>query len=259
MSVGLIRGFFGRGFQLSVTSSAQPLALQIDLHRCVGDNLQLFTSVWTSAWHLLQQIDLELPNSKAPGRRNMLWEVELAQALVLVPGALRRCSINSKQEAMLGEAVHSLPQLRFRIRTPPQPVKTEEVPVVLAKAVRDWSRGRWKTFGAELGSLLQELVLLVFPQKYNVDGAGLLRQQLLRANSALSAPAGGQERSPAWATPFLLVALVGLFVAAVVVRAHRMGLLRSVAVDGLQPLHSDRPSARSSAALANGSPRDAVE
>merc|ERR1712224_372015 len=48
----------------------------------------------------------------------------------------------------------------------------------MAKAVEDWTDWHFKRFGKEMGIMLREFVLMVYPMKYSVDQGGRLRRQL---------------------------------------------------------------------------------
>lgn len=181
MSLGLVEGFFGHNFVLTVTSSAQPLHLDIDLHKCIGQNILFFTSVWSAAWLIFEQLSNGTRSTEAG-----MSEAAVAEAMMLLPGALHRCNINEEQQSMLMESLKALSQVKVRLHTLQKSVETSQVSVDLAKSIRDWTKCKWHAFGSDLGQLLREMVLVILPQKYHVDGAGVLRRQLLRASELSS-------------------------------------------------------------------------
>lgn len=88
MSLGLVEGFFGRSFTVTITASAQPLRLDVDIHKCIGRNIPFFTSVWSVAWLIFEQL-----SNGTRSAQDGMSEAALAEALVLLPGALRQCNI----------------------------------------------------------------------------------------------------------------------------------------------------------------------
>lgn len=69
--------------------------------------------------------------------------------------------------------MRALEKLSFDVDATHRTVHTSEVSVDLAQAVDHWTQHKWHDFGTDLGKLLQELVVLVFPssysQEYSVD------------------------------------------------------------------------------------------
>merc|ERR1711988_1148556 len=51
-------------------------------------------------------------------------------------------------------------------------------------ALQDWREHSWSAFGSQLGSILRDMIVLTFPQKYSVDAAGRLRRSMQRLSEA---------------------------------------------------------------------------
>merc|ERR1711971_998921 len=50
--------------------------------------------------------------------------------------------------------------------------------VLGALAVDDWEDFDFRGFGSELGTIMRDILLLAFPQKYHVDANGFIRRSL---------------------------------------------------------------------------------
>merc|ERR1712070_916138 len=79
---------------------------------------------------------------------------------------------------MLVDSLKALKNLHFHVDVATAQVHNHDVSVDLSEAAEAWSKHRWHAFGADIGKLLQELVLLVFPRKYSLDAAGFLKREL---------------------------------------------------------------------------------
>jgi len=193
MSDGLVQGFFGPGSGLVVTAdlapSSQGKELHVHLRSCVSGNVEFFQTVWSATWLFFAQMAAAnrtlLANGTTAGK-DKRWQGPLAAALLEMPKALQHCNIPEKGREMLLDSLQALGKLHLRVDLSEKQLQSREISVNLESAVQDWSRGRWHNFGKNLGKLLQQLVLLVFPQQYSVDGAQHLKKQLMGLASRTS-------------------------------------------------------------------------
>lgn len=214
MSWGLLEGFFGPNSYLSITSDDTPLNLRINLHSCITQNLPFLQSVWNTLMLFIAQLAVD----DLPPNVQQAWQANMAAALIGLPTAMRNCNIDEREEEMLTDSLRSL---HFDVQLPQDSIESRETSIDLAHAVRDWTQGRWREFGADMGHLLQEFVVAAFPQMYSVDAGRSLHRQL---DEARVRPLVGAERAGPLASPALVLgaAAVALFAVAVAVRARRV-------------------------------------
>jgi len=187
-SEGLFRGFFTRGSGMEITDSAAPdVDIQLDLHRCIAGNHEFFKEVWLAMWNLVAELAVsaghhdwktfENPFGDDSGEQPK-WMGELMVAMMQVPMALSRCNIDKDMQQMLMQAIKSIQYLKVHFIFPHHIITTEEATKRMALAVSAWTNWDFKKFGREIGTLLQEFVILMYPQEYSVDSSGRLRRQL---------------------------------------------------------------------------------
>jgi hypothetical protein len=201
-SQGLVEGFFSENVQLEVSSGKEQRGQDfhnaqvdtlIDLHKCInGQNERFFQEVWDAAWLFFEKV-----SSFSSLVSDQRWKAVLAVVLADLPTAVRYCGLDKEQEALLIHSMKKLEKLRFDVDARDRKVHTSEVSVDLAQAVHNWRNHSWHDFGMDLGKLLQELVVLVFPadysQKYRVSETvrGALRNRFSGAPSgAVQLPLG---------------------------------------------------------------------
>jgi len=109
---------------------------------------------------------------------NNEWMGDLAMTMVQLPLALQKCNIGPDTQKMLGEAIKSLKYAQVKFDFADDNFSQENTKMLMAGAVESWTRWRFEDFGEDVGQLLREMVLLIFPQKYAVDHRGVLRQSL---------------------------------------------------------------------------------
>jgi hypothetical protein len=163
-SLGLVKGFFGNNIRLEWISShkGRPNEFKIDLHQCTnGANEKFFEEVWDATWLFFEKI----ATSKGMAS-NREWQSLLMVILADLPTAMRYCGITKEQEAFVIKSLKRLERLRFDVDPAHRKVHTREISVDLSQAVEHWTAQRWEAFGNDLGKMLQELVLLAFPQAY---------------------------------------------------------------------------------------------
>lgn len=236
-SKGLVQGFFGADLTLTrialrhnsiggrsgSSRNARAKEITIDFNQCVHDeNMQFFAELWDATWVFFGQL-ASSSNSSGSDKQvissasspNFRWEALLAVAIADMPQALKRCGMTPDQSATLEDSLKALQRLQFHIDVPRQEVFNKEVSVNLAQAIQDWKDNKWHDFGMDMGRLLQELVLLVFPERYSLDGARDLQKQLHvleRGVVQLLGTPGGRRESPlsvapAFALPFSIALL----------------------------------------------------
>lgn len=192
MSGGIMQGFFGPGVTFRIVRG-DGQQLELDLHRCIAENQIFFQTTFALAWRFFAQLSAggwhEVQN------HTNQWTGSLALVLLQVPQALHKCGMTDEQQGMLRDAMS---QLNSTLNSPPHVVFTDgvgfradTVGVQMTQAVQAWSEQQWEAFGAHLGKMLQELVLLLFPQEYSVDSAGQLHRQLSLAGHAAAGDAHG--------------------------------------------------------------------
>jgi hypothetical protein len=120
-----------------------------------------------------------------PGGGQPKWTGELMIALLQLPMALRRCDVDQETQGMLMEAIQTLANLKVHLSFPRGKLQMKEITERMAQAVEAWTKWNFKEFGREIGVMLREFVLLMYPRRYSVDESGRLRRQL-----AVSASAG---------------------------------------------------------------------
>jgi hypothetical protein len=231
MSEGIVEGYFGKGFFLSVSNPElpHPLNTKIDLHKCIGGNVQFFQSSFAAAWLFFQHISKK--ESDGANKYNGAWEAALAQAVIRMPEALKLCGITSEQEAMLQDSIKAISAFQFKLNIPRHTMETSEISVVLARTVKDWTKAHWYKFGKDLGQLLQQMVLLTYPQEYSLDASGMLKREL---NSGRGS----------WAAPVLLSGGVAmLLLLAVVTRVTRRLTARQISRDACDQAEMSRRDA----------------
>lgn len=213
-SRGIIEGFFGGAAPLLLASAdvgrghgpAGAVSMEVDTDACVAGNDDFFRDIWEGTWIFFAQLATESwqqNRTKGHASPGNCWQGLLAVALIKMPGALRRCGLSQDQEAMLLRSLKALQGLELRLDAQGQTLDNKEVSVNLLQTVEDWQARRWREFGKDLGKLLQELVILVFPQEYTTDYSGRLQRQL-------EAPAGGVQAVPRPVAALLVPAVAAL-------------------------------------------------
>uniref|UniRef100_A0A7S0B7Y3 Uncharacterized protein n=1 Tax=Pyrodinium bahamense TaxID=73915 RepID=A0A7S0B7Y3_9DINO len=215
LSAGLLQGFFGRGFELGITSDTRiatastdaiavrgfvfgtdatgtahsdavsPLNFSVDLHKCVQVNLRPFQS---KVMGILQYF----------ARQDLASESDIVQVLPAIltstikeaPVALGECGISVKQLEMIVAALEAFGAVRVQLKLPKSGIDVDPSgPIAqLQKAADSWNKMDWFALGRDIGTMLLQLVIQVFPQKYELDAAGALRERLAGLAGAPAAP-----------------------------------------------------------------------
>merc|ERR1712070_503553 len=92
------------------------------------------------------------------------------------PMALQKCGLSTEMQTMLTDAIQSLNDVKVQLKIPMGQHATPNTADIMAKAVEDWTNWDFEAFGYQMGKMFREMLVLVFPQKYAVDGSGRLRK-----------------------------------------------------------------------------------
>eukprot|EP00418_Pyrodinium_bahamense_P098114 CAMPEP_0179037720 /NCGR_PEP_ID=MMETSP0796-20121207/14271_1 /TAXON_ID=73915 /ORGANISM="Pyrodinium bahamense, Strain pbaha01" /LENGTH=494 /DNA_ID=CAMNT_0020734031 /DNA_START=77 /DNA_END=1561 /DNA_ORIENTATION=- len=244
MSAGILQGFFRKGVELDITSEARatkssidearaprsfivetdatesgPLNLRIDLHECVKANLGSFRSAVLGLLQYFSQQELATESEPMEGLPSIL-----TSTMVEAPVALSKCGLGEEQLEMLMSALEALDSVHVELRLPKSGAHFDaDGPVgQLQKAAEDWKTLDWFALGKDLGGMLLQLVVQVFPQKYAMDDAGALSKRL----TGLAAALAQGSRTLIGSVLLLLAAALPLLGVATVTRSRR-GMAKS--------------------------------
>mmetsp|Transcript_34193 Transcript_34193/g.86490 ORF Transcript_34193/g.86490 Transcript_34193/m.86490 type:complete len:561 (-) Transcript_34193:74-1756(-) len=203
ISEGLLRGFFGSGSELDMRLKHDPEVVRIDLHQCVGDNLEFFQDIWKKSMYFFAQRAMQNPLAAKSEDEKVEWGSALAYDMLELPEALRKCDLTVEQEEMLMDSIKALGNgVQLHVQMPGADESSDAVADEMARSVKDWAHTRWYDFGSDLGKMLQGLTTTVYAQKYSLDAHGVLRKNLLQ-DLAMAGSGGQSGRLP---TAFLALA-----------------------------------------------------
>jgi len=180
---GIMSGFFVPGEELEITDKADPnVDIQLDLHRCIAGNQPFFKQIFQGVWHAMAQFSANGQQhglaSAQPAEGTPKWTGELMVAMLQLPTALSRCDLGIENEQMIGEALKTMGSLKFQFHMPHDRVSMKRIGDRMANGVQSWTNWHFHEYGHEIGFMLRELMLMIYPQKYTVDQSGRLRRQL---------------------------------------------------------------------------------
>lgn len=196
---GLMNGFFVRNSGVIITDSAVPdLDIKIDLHRCIAGNHEFFKEAWLALWNLISQLSTnenikmgkvhsinDLLNSGKGHGQQPKWMGELMVAMMQIPTAIGRCNIGEESQEAMADAMRSLEYLQVHFLSPEHKITSDEATRRMAVAIQAWTNWDFEGFGRQIGILLREFVLLMYPagnskyaQQYIIDETGRLRRQV---------------------------------------------------------------------------------
>eukprot|EP00929_Paragymnodinium_shiwhaense_P119983 TRINITY_DN91896_c0_g1_i1.p1 TRINITY_DN91896_c0_g1~~TRINITY_DN91896_c0_g1_i1.p1 ORF type:complete len:547 (+),score=144.78 TRINITY_DN91896_c0_g1_i1:69-1709(+) len=157
-------------------TQATSTTIDLDVRKCVGENMPLFQSAWSPVWKFLANA-AESGVESAP-LPDVSW---LLTSMLDVQVALRSCGITPVQEAMLFDALHS-GSVATRVSLPGMTLpkltvvsNREKATREMTEALQDWRMHAWTVFGRQLGELLRDMVMMAFPEKYSIGTAGRLQ------------------------------------------------------------------------------------
>merc|ERR1719506_1095826 len=244
---GLMAGFFVRGAGVEITDQAAPnVDIQLDLHRCIAGNKEFFKEAWLAMWNLFAQLSVNMAgtdglhniqdfanmfNMKSSDGSQPKWMGEMMIAMMQVPMALNRCNIDGDTQQMFMEAIKSMKFVNVHFLFPKHTMTGDEATKRMAKAVEAWTNWNFKEFGRQIGKLLREFVLLMYPvgnnqypQMYSVDADGRLRRQLnenYKSPLAKFIKVGSRTFSPTFVVFSISSVALTMLVALVAVRGLR--------------------------------------
>merc|ERR1712048_832067 len=101
-------------------------------------------------------------------------------AMTDIQMAMTRCKITPEMEAVFIDSMER-GKLHANLKMPEGNFKSGNVPSLLASALEDFKNRQWYAFGNQLGAAMQDLAVVTFDQKFEVDAAG--RGQLANGHS----------------------------------------------------------------------------
>mmetsp|Transcript_105486 Transcript_105486/g.264154 ORF Transcript_105486/g.264154 Transcript_105486/m.264154 type:complete len:582 (-) Transcript_105486:311-2056(-) len=235
MSMGFVKGFFGKGFTLGIKLDQDPKQpLRIDMEDCVANNMAFFEQIWSALAYAYAQKSMAEQVRESGGHmsdQQKQGKVQMGTALAVAamefPDALHRCGLGERQADMLIDSVKAFGDgMHLTVSTPNELASNDQIMRNLGRTIDDWKKLNWYGFGFDLGVLLQEMILTFFPKKYTIDSTGGLQQQLSELDGGLPLHGSlGGRLALALLPAALLLSIVA--VAAVLGRSHRR--LRDVA------------------------------
>jgi hypothetical protein len=205
---GLMDGFFVGGSSMEITDAVRPdVDIKLDLHQCIAGNQPFFKEIFLSIWNAIAQFSAnkEQHGLGASPEGTPKWTGELMVALMQLPAALQKCDVDAETQGMFMESIQTLGQVQVHMSFPQGRTTLDEISNRMAKAVEDWTDWHFEKFGKEMGIMLREFILMVYPMKYSVDKDGRLRRQLSTSWSTIF-KTNGQGFSPS----VLVFSLVGV-------------------------------------------------
>jgi uncharacterized protein (UPF0335 family) len=186
---GLMDGFFVGGSTMEITDSARPdVDINLNLHRCVAGNQPFFKEIFLSLWNAMAQFSLNGEKhdlDTSTDGETPKWSGELMIVLMQLPQALERCNVDAETEGMLLEAIQTFGHVHMHLDFPKMNATAIQISRGMATAVKDWTNWRFKGFGKEIGIMLREAVLMLYPKKYSVGHNGRLQRHKSLAPSFL--------------------------------------------------------------------------
>merc|ERR1712048_757246 len=92
-------------------------------------------------------------------------------AMTDIQMAMTRCKITPEMEAVFIDSMER-GELHANLKMPEGNFKSGNVPSLLASALEDFKNRQWYAFGNQLGTAMQDLAVVTFDQKFEVDTAG---------------------------------------------------------------------------------------
>merc|ERR1712187_529883 len=155
-----------------------PASVNIDLHKCISDNMVFWKSAWTPVF--------DLASAAASGSVAEAPDTsELMMSMMHVQMAMTRCKITPEMEAILIDSMEA-GKLHANLKMPEGKFNEGGVPSVLQSALEDFRDRQWYAFGNQLGAAMQDLLVVTFDQKYDFDAFGGLRQRIPDLEQAAS-------------------------------------------------------------------------
>jgi len=249
-TLGLFKGFFGRGTTLDIDSAVGDVPAvhaKIDLHNCLAANAAFLGTMWSTIWLIVVQgklalgsdagsdtsserrrlsvadaiasvqqnsgnlpvtlSDLPLPLPKLDGA----WIGALSAAFLEFPAAIQTCGLPSEMLSMVWDGTGSLSKLHMALNFPH--TDAANITIHLSGAISAFTHHHWSEFGTDLGALLKDVLVSMYPQLYSVDDRGSLRK-LLQLSKAESTALRRESRATTGVVSSSVLSLVGALLAA---------------------------------------------
>merc|ERR1712048_1004175 len=108
----------------------------------------------------------------ASGSESEVPEIhDMMVSMMDVQMAMTRCEITPEMEAALIDSMEA-GKLHANLKMPEGEFKNGNVPSLLASALEDFREKKWYAFGNQLGAAMQDLAVVTFDQKVEVNAAG---------------------------------------------------------------------------------------
>merc|ERR1712014_427592 len=113
---------------LAATTPA-PATLNVDLHKCISENMPFWKSAWAPVWNLA---------SAASGSESEVPEIhDMMVSMMDLQMAMTRCKITPEMEAVLIDSMEA-GKLHANLKMPEGKLKSPTVPSLLASALEDF-------------------------------------------------------------------------------------------------------------------------
>jgi len=107
---------------------------------------------------------------------------DLMMAMMDVQLATTNCGIDPTEEAMLFDALEK-GKLKTKLDVPENAkFQGAGFASLLSSALEDLQNRQWHSFGSQIGDAMQDLVVVGFAEKYEIDDAGRLRKKIIGAS-----------------------------------------------------------------------------
>lgn len=225
-----MKGFFGPGWTATIKTPEAPNGIIVNLNKCIGGNVGLLQTMWSSVMYYYAKQDSKLSavsatsaSGESPAEKQATM---LAYTMLQVPSALNKCGINREDQQILKDAIASMGKGVSVTYSYPQglpKMTSKKAAGDVAHTVSGYSKllsnpdETSYDFGQNLGSTFQSAATTVLQQKYYVDEHGDLKLRLLKLAEASNLGLYGSR-----ATPVLLFLITGLFVSMLVALKTRL-------------------------------------
>jgi hypothetical protein len=163
------------------------------------------------------------------------WMGEFMVAAMQVPMAMSRCNIDRAEEQMMMQAMKNMKYLKVNFIFPQHIITADEATERMATAINAWTDWNFKEFGNQIGKLLEEFVLLMYPQQYEVyKQTGKLRVTSQELYAGKSLPQGVKVAGWRFTTAGVLSGIAALSMIALLATRFRRSVSQSYrdATDG---------------------------
>jgi hypothetical protein len=188
---GVIEGIFVRGTTVRLTSTVDStIDVIIDLHECVAKEAPYFSAAVNSLYLAVSQITTNIeqwqlqqkgiktgyvgsggghqhPSILGGEMPKLNWMNQMSGVMTNIPTLMSRCGLGAQRTA-LSKAFKSMNTITMAFTIPGPKTRAEASTAAAIKfeqATQAWKVGGYKLFGQELGGLMRDLLLTVYPQQ----------------------------------------------------------------------------------------------